>query len=98
MLICLLRVCFSALPYRPGKYLAIDCEMVGVGLDGSESSLARVSVVNYYGAVIMDEFVRQKEHVKDWRSHVSGVYPSNMDKGLSCQLDMWLVTDVFVIF
>ncbi|KAF8873951.1 hypothetical protein BD779DRAFT_1381873, partial [Infundibulicybe gibba] len=48
---------------RPGKYLALDCEMVGVGPKGAESSLARVSLVNYYGAVQPDEFVRQQERV-----------------------------------
>lgn len=30
--------------------IAIDCEMVGVGLK-NESALARVSVVNFYGVV-----------------------------------------------
>ena len=30
--------------------IAIDCEMVGVGLK-NESALARVSIVNFYGAV-----------------------------------------------
>ena len=30
--------------------IAMDCEMVGVGSQG-ESALARVSIVNFYGAV-----------------------------------------------
>lgn len=30
--------------------VAIDCEMVGVG-PNKESALARISIVNYYGAV-----------------------------------------------
>ncbi|KAG2153168.1 MipD protein [Suillus clintonianus] len=64
----------------PGKYLAIDCEMVGVGIDGEESSLARVSIVNYWGAVQMDEFVRQKERVVDYRTKWSGIRPSDMVK------------------
>ncbi|PPQ84351.1 hypothetical protein CVT25_013246 [Psilocybe cyanescens] len=62
----------------PGKYLALDCEMVGVGIDGVESSLARVSMVNFYGAVIMDEFVRQKERVVDYRTQWSGIRESDM--------------------
>ncbi|KAJ8580820.1 ribonuclease H-like protein [Rhizopogon salebrosus TDB-379] len=62
----------------PGKYLAIDCEMVGVGIDGEESSLARVSIVNYWGAVQMDEIVRQKERVVDYRTQWSGIRPSDM--------------------
>ncbi|KAG7091415.1 hypothetical protein E1B28_010451 [Marasmius oreades] len=64
----------------PGKYLAIDCEMVGVGLDGTESSLARVTIVNYYGAIQLDEFVRQRERVVDYRTQYSGVRESDMVK------------------
>ncbi|KAL5483063.1 REX4 [Sanghuangporus weigelae] len=67
---------------QPGKYLAIDCEMVGVGPNGSESSLARVSLVNYYGAVILDEFVRQRERVTDYRTFVSGIRASDMVKAI----------------
>lgn len=66
---------------RPGRYLALDCEMVGVGINGSESSLARISLVNYHGAVILDEFVRQRERVVDYRTFVSGVRESDMVKG-----------------
>ncbi|KAI9456484.1 ribonuclease H-like domain-containing protein [Boletus coccyginus] len=57
----------------PGKYLALDCEMVGVGIEGDESSLARVSIVNYTGAIILDVFVRQRERVVDYRTQWSGV-------------------------
>ena len=63
---------------RPGKYLAMDCEMVGVGPEGTESSLARVSLVNFYGAVLLDVFVRQRERVTDYRTHVSGVREKDM--------------------
>lgn len=66
----------------PGKYLALDCEMVGVGIDGSESSLARVSLVNYHGAVQLDEFVRQRERVVDYRTEYSGVRETDMIKGI----------------
>lgn len=73
------------IPYcRPGKYLAMDCEMVGVGLDGSESSLARVSLVNYNGAIVMDEFVRQRERVVDYRTAVSGIRETDMVNGMLC--------------
>ncbi len=57
---------------RVGKYVAIDCEMVGVG-DGKRSMLARVSLVNYYGHVLLDTFVAPMENIKDFRTHVSGV-------------------------
>lgn len=62
--------------------MALDCEMVGVGVDGSESSLARVSVVNFYGAVLLDEFVRQRERVVDYRTEFSGVRERDMIKGM----------------
>lgn len=55
--------------------------MVGVGIDGAESSLARVSLVNFYGAVVLDEFVRQKERVVDYRTQWSGIRESDMIHG-----------------
>jgi len=58
---------------RIGKYVAMDCEMVGVGPEGKESALARVSIVNYYGNVILDKFVLPREKVVDYRTHVSGI-------------------------
>lgn len=66
---------------RPGKFLALDCEMVGVGIDGVESSLARVSLVNFYGVVQMDDFVRQRERVVDYRTQYSGIRESDLING-----------------
>lgn len=61
-----------------GKYLAMDCEMVGVGDGGYESALARVSIVDFHGRLVYDSYVRPKERVTDWRTWVSGVGPRNM--------------------
>lgn len=58
---------------EPGTYIAMDCEMVGVGPKGSESVLARCSIVNWHGAILLDTFVRPKEKVTDYRTWVSGV-------------------------
>ena len=59
-----------------GKYIAIDCEMVGVGPNPDEdSALARVSLVNYHGEQLYDSFVLPKEAVTDYRTHVSGITP-----------------------
>jgi RNA exonuclease 4 len=69
--------------YSPGRYLAIDCEMVGVGKRASESSLARVSIVNYHGKVILDEFVKQQKLVMDYRTPWSGIRASDMINGMS---------------
>lgn len=70
---------------EPGKYLAIDCEFVGVGPEGSESALARVSIVNFYGHTIFDKFVKPREKVTDWRTWVSGVTPKHMKDAISFQ-------------
>jgi RNA exonuclease 4 len=61
-----------------GKYVGIDCEMVGVGGDEDRSVLARVSIVNFHGTQIYDSFVKPKEFVTDWRTHVSGISPKHM--------------------
>ncbi|CAH6719451.1 RNA exonuclease 4 [[Candida] jaroonii] len=68
---------------QPGKYLAIDCEFVGVGPEGKESALARVSIVNFYGYTIYDEFVKPRETVTDWRTWVSGITPKHMNQAIS---------------
>ncbi|TIA90741.1 hypothetical protein E3P81_03611 [Wallemia ichthyophaga] len=70
----------SGIKAEIGKYLAMDCEMVGVGRDGEESVLARVSIVNYHGAVIYDTFVRPVEKVTDFRTWVSGVTFKDVEK------------------
>ncbi|KAG5949431.1 hypothetical protein E4U53_005893 [Claviceps sorghi] len=61
-----------------GKYVAVDCEMVGVGPGGHESALARVSLVDFHGRQVYDSYVKPTERVTDWRSHVSGVSPKEM--------------------
>ncbi|CAE6471505.1 unnamed protein product [Rhizoctonia solani] len=68
----------EAVAGEPGRYIAIDCEMVGVGEDGSESSLARASVVDFQGRIILDEFVLQRERVTDYRTKHSGIRPTDM--------------------
>ena len=55
------------------RYVAIDCEMVGVGIGGKKSALARASAVGWSGDVLFDTFVRVPERVTDFRTRVSGV-------------------------
>ncbi|XP_074098527.1 RNA exonuclease 4 [Cotesia typhae] len=62
------------------KHVAMDCEMVGIG-DGTESMLARVSVVNRHGACIYDKYVKPRETVRDYRTAVSGIRPHNLQNG-----------------
>jgi RNA exonuclease 4 len=75
----LIRNPFNVFSIEIGKYIALDCEMVGVGTQpGPESALARVSIVNYDGDQIYDSYVKAKEMVTDWRTHVSGIMPKHM--------------------
>lgn len=63
------------------KCVAIDCEMVGTGFDGTNSILARVSIVNLYGHCVYDKFVKPMEEVTDYRTDVSGIRPENLING-----------------
>lgn len=63
----------------PGKYIALDCEMVGYGPDSDrDSMLARVSVVNYHGHQVYDSFVRPTVPVTDYRTAISGIEPRHL--------------------
>ncbi|CAN1249054.1 RNA exonuclease 4 [Linum perenne] len=57
--------------------VAMDCEMVGVG-QANRSALGRVTLVNKWGNVIYDEFVRPMEFVVDFRTHISGIRPKDL--------------------
>jgi len=64
------------------KVVGMDCEMVGVGDDGRDSILARVSIVNQYGRCIYDKFVKPTERVTDYRTKVSGVRRPDLLNGV----------------
>lgn len=63
------------------RTIALDCEFVGVGFEGKDDALARVSVVNQFGHVILDVYVRPKERITDYRTGVSGITPRHMRQG-----------------
>jgi RNA exonuclease 4 len=63
---------------EPTKEIAIDCEMVGTGVTGGSSVLARCSIVNSHGHVLLDKYGRPKERVTDFRTSVSGIRPKNL--------------------
>jgi RNA exonuclease 4 len=58
---------------QQGRYVALDCEFVGVGPGGYESALARVSLVDYNNAILLDTYVKVDSPVTDYRTFVSGV-------------------------
>ena len=68
-------------PTRLTKALAMDCEMVGVGPKGEESTVARVSLVNQHGRCVYDKHVRPAQPVTDYRTAVSGVRPTDLAQG-----------------
>lgn len=55
------------------RVVALDCEMVGIGLNGKVSALARCSLIDFEGNVLFDEFVQPKGHVTDLRTKWSGI-------------------------
>jgi RNA exonuclease 4 len=59
-------------------YVALDCEMVGVGTDGLRSMLARVTLIDWNGKTILDQYIQPTETVTDYRTFISGVTPSDL--------------------
>ena len=70
--------------HRIGKYIALDCEMVGTGPPPHmDNLLARVSVVNYHGEQLYDSYVLPPPGIKveDYRTFVSGIKPEHLRPG-----------------
>jgi DNA polymerase III epsilon subunit-like protein len=61
------------------QYVALDCEMVGVGPRGRKSSVAQVTLVGWNGEVIFDAYVKQDEEVTDYRTFVSGITEADLE-------------------
>lgn len=61
--------------------LALDCEFVGIGTDGKEHMLARVSIVNERGEVVLDSYVKPQKAVIDYRTKISGIRPELIESG-----------------
>ncbi|XP_078486072.1 interferon-stimulated gene 20 kDa protein-like [Ciona intestinalis] len=55
---------------------ALDCEMVECLY--SINSLARCSVVDYWGSVVLDLYVKQTYKVTDYRTKYSGIQPKHV--------------------
>nr|CAG8491130.1 12084_t:CDS:10 [Entrophospora candida] len=55
------------------KRQPIDCEAVGIGPDGTESALARVTIVNFHGVVVLDKYVKPLDYVTNFRTEISGI-------------------------
>ncbi|KAK4953747.1 3'-5' exonuclease [Elasticomyces elasticus] len=73
--------------HKAGKYVALDCEMVGTGPPPhTDNVLARASLVNFHGEQIYDSYVlppSREVKVGDYRTHVSGIRQSHMKPGFA---------------
>ena len=58
--------------------MALDCEMVGIGNQGRQSALARVSIVDWHHNVLLDTYVQVPMKVTDYRTAVSGIKPKHI--------------------
>ncbi|KAM5256470.1 interferon-stimulated 20 kDa exonuclease-like 2 [Ctenodactylus gundi] len=68
----------SGASWKPGKMVAVDCEMVGTGPKGHISSLARCSIVSYSGEVLYDEYILPPCPIVDYRTRWSGIRKKHM--------------------
>lgn len=74
----------------PGKYIALDCEMVGVGPEPDrDSALARVSLINFHGHQVYDSYVQvpRKIEVTDYRTAISGIEPRHLRSDVARPFD-----------
>lgn len=69
------------------RYVALDCEMVGVGSSGKQSALARASLVDWNGNVLLDSFVQVPSKVTDFRTQYSGVLPRHLQSHNAMSVD-----------
>lgn len=69
------------------KAVALDCEMVGTGMNGKYSELARCSLVDSRGQVLYDQYVQPKGYVTDFRTQWSGIRRSDINKNKAVTLE-----------
>ncbi|KAM7492561.1 hypothetical protein LguiA_035482 [Lonicera macranthoides] len=74
--------------------IAMDCEMVGVSPLGNKSALGRVTLVNKWGNVIYDEYVRPVDRVVDFRTEISGIRPRDLKKAKDFRVVQKQVADL----
>lgn len=55
------------------KAVGLDCEMVGVGPEGSRDCLAKVAICNEKGEPLYIRHVIPTEQVVDYRGHITGL-------------------------
>jgi len=68
-------------------YFALDCEMVGIGHEGLDSALARLSIINWDNQLVLDTYVRVQEEVTDYRTFVSGIKREDIESASAMSLE-----------
>ena len=63
------------------SYVGLDCEMVST--DNDKNALARVSIVNIDGTVLLDTYVKPDEKVVNYRTFVTGIRPRHLNSAKS---------------
>jgi RNA exonuclease 4 len=76
------------------RYVALDCEMVGIGTDGKTSVLARVSIVDWNGEVMLDTYVQVESKVVDFRTKFSGIKPKHIKDAMKPDVVRQKVADL----
>ena len=76
------------------NYVAMDCEMVGVGADGLKSALARVTMVDWNGDTVLDMHVKPADPVTDYRTFVSGITAADLENAVSIDVCQVKVLDI----
>ena len=66
-------------------YVAMDCEMVGVG-HRCKSHIARVTMINWEQDIVYDRLVRPSEPVTDYRTFVSGITAADLESAAAVDL------------
>ena len=82
----------AAADSKRNKYVAMDCEYVGVGPEGKDSALARLTLVNWYGEVLVDVYVKPLQSVTDYRTAVSGIRPEHLRDAITFKEAQELLT------
>ena len=60
------------------KIISIDCERV---LTVKGEQVCRVSVVNYFGNVVLDTLIQPSRVVMDYRTDITGIKPQELKNG-----------------
>jgi RNA exonuclease 4 len=58
--------------------VSMDCEFVGVGVEGREHMLARCSIVDYYGRSIYDKYIIPTEKITQYRTEIHGITAAHL--------------------